>query len=122
MNSLRLKFGRFGLGVALAAAAGVVCARASVELTGDQVLDRCQKAYAALKSYRGTSTVVTKGDINGMKITFNTSAKIKFVRPAKIRVDGTLMSMGTFEFVSDGKQTWQTSMLTGSKWEKAQST
>jgi hypothetical protein len=123
MNCLRFGFGRFGLGVAVLAGAGVVSARASADLTGAQVLERCQKAYGAIKTYRGTSNVVTKSDIGGAKMTFNTSAKVQFVRPGKIRVAGTLMLPGgKFEFVSDGKQTWQTSALTQSKWEKAQST
>lgn len=96
--------------------------RASADLTAAQVLDRSKNAYASLKSYKGTSKVVTNSTIGGMKQTFNTSAVIEFVRPGRIRVEGTLMMSGNYTIVSDGTHTWQTTIGGTSKWEAAQST
>lgn len=110
--------------VALVAITGVAALPVRAELTAAQVLERCEKAYGSLKSYKGTSRVETKGDISGMKMTFNTSAKIQFVSPGKIRVEGTMMTPmmpGRFAFVSDGTHTWETEVSDASKWKAAQS-
>src|SRR5215831_1200974 len=93
---------------------------ARADLSAEQVLTRCQKAYGSLKTYKGTSSVVTKSDIGGMKLTFNSSARIQFARPGRIRVDGNLMvpmmPQNKFAFVSDGKRTWVTEVTDASKW------
>ena len=110
--------------VAGAFAALLMCCpnfRSGADLTAPQVLERCKKAYGALKSYKGTTLVVTKATIGGTKQTFATSANIEFVRPGKIRVEGKMMTMGGFIFISDGAQTWQkTQIMNGGKWQKAQ--
>ncbi len=95
---------------------------ANAELTGAQVLTKCKQAYDSLKSYSGTTQVVTKSSVGGMNTTYHTKATVQFVRPGKIRVEGTLMTEGRFAFVSDGKTTWQTSILSSEKWDVAPST
>ena len=103
--------------VSIALASLSVCS-ASAELTAEQVLSRCKRAYNSCKTYSGTTRVMTKGDIGGMKQSYNTSANIQFTRPRKIRVEGTLMSTGTFIFVSDGNNTCESSTLSGGTWKK----
>jgi outer membrane lipoprotein-sorting protein len=100
----------------------VLAPPASADLTGAQVLQRCERAYKSLKSYSGTTRVLTKAAINGTNATYNTMATIQFVRPGKIKVEGTLMTAGRFAFISNGTDTWQTSFMSGGRWERAQST
>src|SRR5689334_16426914 len=76
---------------------------AAQEMTGAQVLDRCRKAYDALQSYEGTTNVSSGTTMNGMHMNNHTTAHVRFVRPGKIRVEGTMMTSGKFAFVSDGR-------------------
>src|ERR1051326_3529946 len=61
----------------------------SAELTGAQVMERCRKAYAGLKSYQGEVliklSVVGPDGKQEPSVTRNT---VQFVRPARFRVDG----------------------------------
>jgi len=120
----RLAFIQSGAVVLILSLAGTlgIALPAKAELTGTQVLTRCRQAYDSLKSYSGTTQVVTKSSMGGMNTTYNTKATVQFVRPGKIRVEGTLMTEGRFAFVSDGKKTWQTSILSQGKWDVAPST
>lgn len=116
-----IQSGAVTLILSLAVTLGIVLP-AKAELTGAQILTRCRQAYDSLKSYSGTTQVVTKSSMGGMNTTYNTKATVQFVRPGKIRVEGTLMTEGRFAFVSDGKTTWQTSILSSEKWDVAPST
>lgn len=91
-------------------------------LTGDELAKRCQGAYAALDSYSGTTTVVTSGTVGGTPCKFETSARIQFVRPRKVRIEGnTMVPNVNFSIVSDGERTWATSIADPEKWERAES-
>jgi outer membrane lipoprotein-sorting protein len=96
---------------------------AAPDLTAAQVIARSRQAYRSLKSYRGASRVVTHSTITGARATYNTRATVEFVRPGKLRVEGTMMAGGEpFAFVSDGATTWQTALGKPGVWERAQST
>jgi outer membrane lipoprotein-sorting protein len=96
--------------------------QASAELTGAQVLQRCERTYRSLKSYRGTTRVLTRGMFSGENATYKTHAIVQYVKPGKIRVEGALMdAAGPFAFVSDGRSTWQTAIGEAGVWEQAQS-
>jgi len=83
-------------------------------LTAARIAARCREAYAALESYQGTSTVATRGASGTDPITheWHTSATILFVRPGKIRVDGTDMSGLSFAYVSDGATALDRNLVT----------
>ena len=76
-------------------------------LTAAQIAARCRAAYAALKSYRGTSTVTSRSMAvaDGKTSEYHTSADIQFVRPGRIHVEGADMSGHPFAYVSDGTAT-----------------
>ena len=104
------------------ALASVSVASARADLTAPNIIEHCRQAYKALKSYHGTTRVLTKHSSGGVDGSYSTMATVQFVRPGKIRVDGTLMSSGRFAFVSDGSHTWETSIGNVEKWESAEST
>ena len=107
---------RIGIVTLIIALTPITAIRARADLTGQQILQKCQQAYKSLKSYRGKTTVAS-GDSPDI-----TSASVEYVHPGKIRVDGTLTESGTFAFVSDGLHTWEKSSLSDGKWQKAEST
>ena len=78
----------------------------AADLTGDEILTKSENAYAALKSYVGTTTVKSNAVINDMHIAQTAMAKIVFSRPGKIRIEGKDTSGQAFTIVSDGKGTW----------------
>ncbi len=87
-------------------------------LTPAQVVQRSEQAYAALKSYQGKTTVTTTGTVNGAANEYHTSADIQFVRPNKIRVEGTDTSGNPFAYVSTDKATYLKAV--GSRWDKVE--
>ncbi len=76
------------------------------EMDGDEILKKSQEAYAALNAYVGTTTVQSRAEIGGTKLDQTASAKITFLRPGKIHIDGKDTSGKAFKIVSDGKTTW----------------
>lgn len=76
------------------------------EMEGDEILKKSQEAYAALNAYVGTTTVQSRAEIGGTKLDQTASAKITFVRPGKIHIEGKDASGKAFKIVSDGKTTW----------------
>ena len=84
-------------------------------LTPPQIVQRCQRAYSALRSYQGNTTVTTLG--NDGKRTYHTSAHILFARPNKIRAAGADMMGGQFAYVSNGAATYQN---IGGHWSRSQ--
>jgi len=76
-------------------------------MTSAQIADRCRNAYAALKSYQGTSTV-TAATVNGSDPAvheYHASATVQFVRPGNIRAEGSDASGHSFAYISDGVAT-----------------
>jgi len=83
------------------------------ELSGSDILKKSEAAYAAVKTYVGTTIVQGKSEIGGTKVEQTSSAKVTFMRPGKVRIEGQTASQGTsfkgghpFTIVSDGKKTW----------------
>lgn len=76
-------------------------------LTAAQIAARCQDAYGALQTYQGITDVSSQSMTiaDGKVSKYHTSATIQFVRPGKIRADGTDMSGRPFAYMSDGAAT-----------------
>ena len=112
--------------VALVTAAprpGHVLAQASAKMmTAAQIAARCREAYAALKSYQGTTlgTTLAVTSLSTVSSKYHTSATIEFVRPGKIRVEGTDMSGRSFAYIGDGAKVFDKNLVTGDVWQKAQ--
>jgi hypothetical protein len=78
----------------------------AAEPSGDEILRRSRKAYAALRAYVGTTTVQSKTVVSAATLSQTANAKITFVRPGQIRIEGKDVQGQPFSIVSDGKQTW----------------
>jgi hypothetical protein len=90
-----------GLSLVLAARGAV-----AAELSGSQLLRRSAAAYAALRSYAGTTTVRSEVKRDGRTIARTASASIRFRRPGTVRIEGTDVTGRPFRIVSDGRTTW----------------
>src|SRR5688500_15717437 len=84
------------------------------EMSATDVIAKSESAYAAVKTYVGTTTVRAKTDIGGRKMVQVASAKVTFMRPGRLRVEGMTSSLEAsgkggkpFAIVSDGKTTWR---------------
>jgi outer membrane lipoprotein-sorting protein len=84
------------------------------ELSASDVLMKCEAAYAGVKTYVGTTTVRTKSDIDGRAWESIATAKITFMRPGKILIEGRTASRepsgnggDPFSLVSNGQKTWK---------------
>ncbi len=95
---------------------------AKADMTASQIVDRCKSTYSSLKSYSGTTNVVSKSTIGGVNTTYNTTATVQFVRPGKIKVEIPRTDPDKYAFLSDGTKTWQTISSSPAKWVLAQST
>lgn len=67
--------------------------------TGQQILQRCQKAYDSVRTLDETVKASTGGRPGG-------TAHILFQRPGKLRVSGTTMFDSKYDLVSSGGTTW----------------
>src|SRR5579862_3477849 len=104
---------------ALAAASCLIgCGTKSSNPSGADVLRECRDTYAHLSSYSGVTTCTTKMIYQDAPIQLTSSATINFARPAKLRVDGTIMGgQGHFAIVTEGSGTWITD-IDGISWKK----
>ena len=96
--------------VAMAACFGVVSA---AELSPADLVKKSEAAYAAVKTYVGTTTVHMTADRTGIPHESFSSAKVTFARPGKVRIEGRTSSEAVagkgghpFTIVSDGETTW----------------
>lgn len=78
----------------------------AAEPSGSEILKRSQAAYAALKSYVGTTTVKTQAVVDDMSLAQTATARIMFTRPGKIRIEGKDTGGQLFTIVSDGSDAW----------------
>src|SRR5262245_59663096 len=74
--------------------------------TGPDVLERCKRSYEGLQSYDGVTRVTGHSSTGGQRRDYNVSARIRYAAPGRIRVEGSLMDAGTYQYLSDGRQTW----------------
>lgn len=94
----------------------------AVEPTGEEVLRRSQEAYVALRSYVGTTTVKSKTVISAATMNQTASARVSFVRPGRIRIEGKDAQGQPYTIVSDGTQTWLAwAFQNDGRFQKAQS-
>jgi hypothetical protein len=107
---------------AIAVLAVGACSSGSSELSGPELIVKCQKAYASLKSYEGTTEVVTSMTVNGAPFKTQASAHVRFLRPAMLRVeaDTTGFFPRHYGIVSTATETWMTK-IEGNGWERAES-
>ncbi|GBC96895.1 hypothetical protein HRbin16_02707 [bacterium HR16] len=79
-------------------------------LTANEIIQRCVQTYSSVRSFTGRALVSSTIAMPGQpKAQMRAEARIAFVRPGKLRVDGAT-SMGgfnnTYLVVSDGKRSW----------------
>jgi outer membrane lipoprotein-sorting protein len=79
---------------------------AEIELSANEVIAKSEAAYAAVKTYYGTTTVRRTTDFGDRKRDEVSTAKITFVRPGKVRIRGKTADGHPFMIVSDGTKTW----------------
>ena len=84
----------------------------TAEPSASDVIGKAEAAYAAVKTYTGATTVKSTSEVGGAKVTMTATAKLNFVRPGKVRIDGKTSSTNgvgglPFAIVSDGKTTWK---------------
>jgi hypothetical protein len=88
--------------------------RVEREESAAKVLERSEAAYAAVKSYVGTTTVRSKSDFGAFAFEQISAAKVSFQRPGKLHIEGTTASRAPagregrpFTIISDGDRTWR---------------
>lgn len=93
----------FALAVCISVSTGLSARAQSPEprSEGEQVLLKSEQAYRSLKSYLGTSAVISVIDFGDHKLLDTASADIEFSRPGKLHIYG-----GGFSIISDGQKTW----------------
>jgi hypothetical protein len=80
-----------------------------------EILLRSQQAYASLSSYVGTTLVEISGVFPSTTISGTATAKVTYLRPGKIRIEGKTTpihpenpdSGAPFTIISDGKKVWK---------------
>ena len=76
------------------------------EFSGEQLLQRSQTAYASLTSYIGTATVNSAHVMNGALFTQSAIAKVTFLSPDRIRIEGKDSGGRAFVIISDAGAAW----------------
>ncbi len=79
--------------------------------TAKQLIAKSEAAYAAVKSYVGTTTVRVSG-LGPTNLEGVATADITFVRQGKYRIQGATMKIGampgsSYQIVCDGNKTWR---------------
>ncbi len=94
-------------------------ATADPKLSADEILQKSDAAYAAVKTYVGATTVSSSADFGGRKLDQVSIAKVTFARPGKLRIEGmtatnTATGIGghPFAVISDGRTTWRALAIT----------
>jgi len=79
-------------------------------LAAEEILQRCAQTYSSARSFTGRTQVSTTVAVPGQpKVQVQAEARIAFVRPGKLRVEGVAGWSGqrvTYLVVSDGKKSW----------------
>src|SRR6185369_6349471 len=104
--------------VGLIASSGQLLAADASAMSASDVINRSEAAYAAVKTYVGTTTMRMKTDIGGKTMDKVSTAKVTFARPGKVRIDGksglldfTGKGGKPFAIVSDGTKTWKSTAI-----------
>ncbi|GIV21552.1 MAG: hypothetical protein KatS3mg023_3303 [Armatimonadota bacterium] len=84
-------------------------------LTAEEIIQRCARTYSNARSFTGHTQVSTVLAMPGSpKVQMSAEARIAFVRPGKLRVEGFMMTAmpttatpkNTFLVVSNGNRSW----------------
>ncbi len=100
----------------MAVLTGKILAADVVELSASDLIKKSDAAYAAVKTYVGTTTMRTKTDTGDPKLEQVSTAKVTFMRPGKVRIEGKIGGLAQgrpFAIVSDGKKTWKSFAIHG---------
>jgi len=81
-------------------------AACAAEMSGGEVVRRSADAYLAVHSYVGETVVRSTGTMDGKASSRTASARIVFLRPGKIRIEGRDTGGARYLIVSDGQGTW----------------
>ena len=85
--------------------------------TGPQVMERCRKAYAGLKSYQSAISVkMTVVGSNSTPDPIISNGSIQFVRPGRFRIETTTVDGSRAAYRSNGKSAWLLDE-TGKAWQ-----
>jgi len=79
---------------------------AAAEMSGTQLLQKSAAAYAALRSYAGTTQVRSEVQVGPTKVAQSATAAVRFQRPGQIRIEGKDATGRPYSIVSDGRVTW----------------
>jgi hypothetical protein len=85
---------------------------AGADMTALEVIKKSEAAYAALKTYVGTTTVRSETTVDTTPMQQISSAKVTYMRPGKVHIQGKTASApmakdgSPFTIISDGKTTW----------------
>ena len=82
-------------------------------MTAVQIAGRCRDAYAALRSYQGTTSVTEQANISFFPVVEHRTATIQFARPGKIHAEGRDSNLLPWAYTSDGVGTMERSNLGG---------
>jgi hypothetical protein len=92
---------------------------AAAEMSGPQLLRQSAAAYAALRSYAGTTTVRSAVTVGPRRVAQTATAVIRFQRPDKIRIEGKDVTGHPYMIVSDGHTIWSRPISrTNPGWQK----
>lgn len=78
----------------------------STEPSGEGILQRSQSAYSSLTSFIGTATVKSDFVMDGSLFTQSAMAKVTFLSPDRIRIEGKDSGGKAFAIISDSGATW----------------
>src|SRR5262245_30115538 len=101
----------------LIALTGEISAADVAEMSAADVIKKSEAAYAAVKTYVGTTTMRVKTTIADKKSDEVSTAKVTFQRPGKLRIEGKTASGFSagkgkpFVIISDGKTTWKSTAI-----------
>src|SRR4051812_14473500 len=78
---------------------------AGAEMSGSPLLQKSAAAYAALRSYAGTTRVRSEVQVGPTKVAQTATAAIRFQRPGRIRIEGKDATGRPYHIISDGRVT-----------------
>jgi len=99
---------------AVAVLPGELLAAEPAEPSASELIAKSEAAYAAVKTYVGSTKVHVKTGVENTTVEDFATAKVSFIRPGKIRIEGRTASHDAsgnggnpFTIIGDGHRTWK---------------